>query len=92
MHRLRGGEPLSPQDRLPQAWVPRVVNASLAALLLLFLVPVFLHLGDVGTGARVMLLFLAVPFVLLTLACLASALRPGSLGIVAGRVRARRSR
>lgn len=70
--------------------MPRVVNVALAALLLLFLVPLFAHLGAVGTGARVMLVFLAVPLALLTLACLASAARPGSLGRLLGRVRARR--
>ncbi|HUR13932.1 MAG TPA: hypothetical protein VM097_05525 [Mycobacteriales bacterium] len=70
--------------------MPRVVNIALAALLLVFLVPVFTHLGAVGTGARVMLVALSVPFVLLVVLCLASALRPGSLGRLARR--ARRSR
>ncbi len=67
--------------------MPRVVNGALAALLLTFLVPVFTHLGQVGTGARVMLVAVSVPFLLLTLACLSSAIRPGSLGRLARRTR-----
>jgi hypothetical protein len=70
--------------------VPRVVNVALAALLLLFLVPVATHLGRVGTGARVMLVALCVPFALLVVLCLASAVRPGSLGRAARRARSRR--
>lgn len=67
--------------------MPRVVNVALAALLLLFLVPVFTHLGQVGTGTRVMLVVLCVPFGLLTVACLVSAIRPGSLGRLLRRAR-----
>ena len=89
MHRLRRGAALT-QERLPQAWVPRVVNVVMAALLLLFLVPIVLHLGDVGTGARVMLIVIGVPFALLTLACLCSAVRPGSLGVLFRHLRASR--
>ncbi|MDP9183109.1 MAG: hypothetical protein M3P04_10090 [Actinomycetota bacterium] len=60
-----------------------MVNLALAVLLLLFLVPLFTHLGGLGTGARVMLVFLSVPFALLAVACVASAVRPGSLGRLA---------
>ncbi len=60
--------------------MPRVVNAALAAFFLLFLVPLFTHLDDVTTVARVLLLALAVPFVVLTALCLMSAGRPGSVG------------
>jgi hypothetical protein len=67
--------------------VPRVVNGALAAVLLVFLVPIATHLGDVGTSARVLLLVIAVPFVLLALACACSALWPGSLGRLAHRSR-----
>ncbi len=70
--------------------MPRVVNASLAVFFLLFLVPLFTHLSDVTTVARVLLVLLAVPFVLLTVLCLMSALRPGSVGRLAGRARPRR--
>lgn len=55
--------------------------------MLLFLVPLFGHLGDVGTAARVVLVLVAVPFVLLTVACLMSAARPGSLGRLVRRAR-----
>lgn len=71
--------------------MPRVVNVALAALLLLFLVPVATHLGRVGTGARVMLIALSAPFAVLVVLCLASAARPGSLGRLARRARSRRS-
>lgn len=106
MHRPRGEAALSGQadpregrqgprppgqEPLPQAWVPRVVNLALAVVLLLFLVPLFTHLGGLATSAQVLLVALAVPFVVLTLACLASATRPGSLGRIARRVRARRT-
>ncbi len=67
--------------------MPRVVNLAMAAFLLLFLVPLFAHLADVPVSARVVLLVLSVPFVLLALACLASALRPGSLGRLVRRLR-----
>jgi hypothetical protein len=67
--------------------VPRVANLALAACLLLFLVPLVTHLGDVSTSARVMLLVIAVPFVLLTVLCLMAAARPGSVGRLARRVR-----
>ena len=69
--------------------MPRVVNLALAAFLLLFLVPVASHLGDVTTSARVLLVVLAVPFALLALACTASAVRPGSLGRLVRRARRR---
>ena len=69
--------------------MPRVVNLALAVFLLLFLVPLATHLGDVTTSARVLLVVLAVPFALLALACAASALRPGSLGRLVRRLRHR---
>lgn len=67
--------------------MPRVVNVALAGLLLAFLVPLFTHLGRVGTGAKVMLVTLALPFALLALLCLASAARPGCLGRLIRRTR-----
>ena len=72
--------------------MPRVVNAALAALLLLFLVPMFAHLAGRATSAQVVLGFLSVPLVLLTLACLTSAIRPGALGRAARKARSRRAR
>ena len=70
-----------------QSWVPRVLNATLAAFLLLFLVPMGVHLPDLSLSVQVFLGFLMVPLGLLVVACLASAIRPGSLG---GLVRRRR--
>jgi hypothetical protein len=77
---------------LPQAWVPRVVNLALAGFLLLFLVPLLTHLGGRATSVQVMLGLLGVPFLLLALACLCSAVRPGSLGRIARKARSRRAR
>ncbi len=70
--------------------MPRVVNVSLAVFFLLFLVPLFRHLGDVTTIAKVLLVVLAIPFALLTVLCLMSAVRPGSVGRLARRARPRR--
>jgi hypothetical protein len=70
--------------------VPRAVNLALAAFLLLFLVPLFTHLSGRATSVQVMLWVLALPFLLLMLACLSSAVRPGSLGRLARKARSRR--
>jgi hypothetical protein len=91
VHRPRGGAALKEGDPIPQAWVPRVVNLALASAFLLFLVPLFSHLGGLRASAKAIVLIVAVPFVLLTVACLASAARPGSLGRLARRARARRT-
>jgi len=74
-----------------QAWVPRVFNLVMAALLLLFLVPIVLHLGDVGVLYQVFLVLVAALLLLpLIVACLCSAVRPGSLGRAVRHLRARR--
>jgi hypothetical protein len=70
--------------------VPRVVNAALAGFFLLFLVPLFTHLGSRPRLTQVLLIAIAVPFVLLTVLCLMAAVRPGSVGRLARRVRPRR--
>jgi hypothetical protein len=70
--------------------VPRVLNVALASFFLLFLVPLFARLGDQTTVARVLLVAIAVPFVVLTVLCLMSAARPGSVGRLARRLRPRR--
>lgn len=75
------------QEPLPQAWVPRVFNLALAAFLLVFLVPVASHLGDVSRSVRVMLVLVSLPFVLITVLCLMVAVRPGSVGRQFRRVR-----
>lgn len=70
--------------------MPRVVNLAVAASFLVFLVPLFTHLDDVEPVARVLLLVIAVPFALGTVALLCSAARPGSVGRLLRRGRARR--
>lgn len=90
MHRARRRGPVLTEP-LPQAWVPRVVNVALAAFFLLFLVPLVYFLPGLTTVAQVLLVLLAVPFLLLTVLCLCSALRPGSLGRFATKAKARRS-
>jgi hypothetical protein len=67
-----------------------VVNAALALFFLAFLVPLFTHLGGRTPIAQVLLVLIAIPFVLLTLGCLSAALRPGSVGRFARRLRPRR--
>lgn len=72
--------------------MPRVVNLALAAFFLAFLIPLFVYLGDVQqTAAQVFLVLVAAPFVLLTVLCLCSAIRPGSLGRAARKLKARRA-
>lgn len=67
--------------------MPRVVNLALALFFLAFLVPVFTHLRGLTTLAQVLLVIFAVPFLLLTVLCLLSAARPGSVGRLAVRMR-----
>lgn len=64
-----------------------MLNVALAAFFLAFLVPLVTHLGGLATVAQVMLVVLGVPFALLTLTCLMSAARPGSVGRTARRLR-----
>ena len=70
--------------------MPRVTNVACAALVLLFLVPLFTHLGGRPISVQVMLVVVSAPFVLIAGLCLASALRPGSLGRALRRARSRR--
>ena len=73
-----------------QAWVPRVFNLVMAAFLLAFLVPIVMHIGDVGVVYQVFLVLVGGGLLLpLIVACLCSAARPGSLGRLARRLRAR---
>ena len=67
-------------EPLPQAWVPRVVNLALAALLLLLLGPIVTNLDGKPGYVQVAVVLFSIPFALLALACLCSAARPGSLG------------
>ena len=71
--------------------MPRVLNVSLAVVLLLLVGPVVLHFSGKPVYVQVALLAVAVPVLLLVVACLASAARPGSLGRAVRRRRRRRS-
>jgi len=66
------------------------MNAALAAVLLVFLIPVFTHLAGRSRSVQVMLVVISVPFALLAALCLVSAARPGTLGRLARKARARR--
>ena len=80
MHRPRRGAPVLSEPPLPQAWVPRVFNIALAALLLLLCAPIVTEFGGKPWYVKVFFVGFGVPVLLLVLACLASAARPGSLG------------
>jgi threonine/homoserine/homoserine lactone efflux protein len=74
---------------LPQAWVPRVLNVALAALLAALLSPI-VHLGDKPAWVQVIVVLICLPVVLVIVACLMSAIRPGSLGRLVRRLRPNR--
>lgn len=95
MHRPRRrgpvlNEPGLTQPPLPQAWVPRVLNLALALVLGLLLAPIVTNLDGKPVYVQVALVGLTLLFGLLALLCLASALRPGSLGRAARRMRRKR--
>ncbi len=71
--------------------MPRVVNAALAVFLLACVFPLLTTLGRHGVLVRVYLVVAVLPVLLVVGLCLASALRPGSLGRAARRARARRA-
>ncbi len=75
------------QQPLPQAWVPRVLNVSLAIVLLACLSPVAYRFGGHPVWVQVLLVLLCLPVVLVAAACLSSAARPGSLGRLTRRLR-----
>ena len=77
-------------EPLPQAWVPRVMHVALALVLLACLSPIVYRLGDKALWVQVLVVLLSLPVLLVAVACLASAVRPGSLGRLAGRLRHRR--
>jgi hypothetical protein len=70
--------------------VPRVVNVALALLLLLLVAPVVTQFDGKPWYVQVFFVGFGVPVALLVLACLASAIRPGSLGRAVRRQRGRR--
>ena len=53
----------------------------------MFLVPLCTHLPGLAASVQILLVCLAVPLALLCLACLLSALRPGTVGRLARRRR-----
>lgn len=80
-----------PTERpLPQAWVPRVLNAAIAVFFLVVLAPVVTSFGGKPWYVQTAIVLFGTPFVLVAGLCLASALRPGSIGRAARRARARR--
>jgi uncharacterized membrane protein YhaH (DUF805 family) len=67
--------------------VPRVMNASLALVLLLLVAPVVTAFDGKPWYVQVFFVLFGIPVLLLVLACLASAARPGSLGRALRRMR-----
>ncbi|MCW2608235.1 MAG: hypothetical protein JWO60_2928 [Frankiales bacterium] len=65
------------------------MNAALALFLLAFLAPAVTRLDDISTWVAVVVVVFALPVLLVVLLCLASAIRPGSLGRAARRGRER---
>lgn len=70
--------------------MPRVLNAALAVFLLCCIYPLVTTFSDHSRLVQVYLVIAVVPVVLVVVLCLASALRPGSLGRAARRASARR--
>lgn len=70
--------------------MPRAVNAALALFLLACVYPVVTTFSDHSRLLQVYLVLLVVPVLLVAGLCLASALRPGSLGRAVRRLSARR--
>lgn len=70
--------------------MPRVFNVALAALLLLLVAPAVTQFDGKPWYVKAFFVGFGVPVLLLVLACLASAARPGSLGRFVRRQRGRR--
>ena len=70
--------------------MPRVLNAALAVFLLACVAPILWTFGDHSRLVQVYLVVAVLPVLLVVGLCLASALRPGSLGRAARRMRSRR--
>ena len=69
--------------------MPRVLNVALAVVLLLLVAPVLTEFGGKRWYVQAMFVGVIVPVVLLSIACLLSAARPGSLGRTVRRRRRR---
>ena len=72
--------------------MPRVLNVMLAIVFLGILAPITTTLGGRPGYEQAGIVLFALPFLLLSVLCLSSAIRPGSLGRAARRLRARRTR
>ena len=70
--------------------MPRVLNVALAGVLLLLVAPVVTEFAGKPWYVKVFFVGFGVPVALLVAACLASAVRPGSLGRAVRRQRGRR--
>ena len=69
--------------------MPRVVFTAVAVVLGLCLSPVVYRFGGKPTWVQVLVVLLCTPVVLVILACLSAAIRPGSLGALTRRLRRR---
>jgi hypothetical protein len=69
--------------------VPRVVFGAVAAVLAACVSPVVAHFGGKPVWVQVLVVLLCTPVVLVILASLCAALRPGSLSRLLRRVRRR---
>ncbi len=74
-------------SEIPQPWVPRVLNVALALFLLALMSPALTTFGRHSRLVQVFLVVAVLPVLLVAALCLASALRPGSLGRTARRLR-----
>ncbi len=72
--------------------MPRVVFTSIALVLTACLSPIAYRFGGKPVWVQVLVVLLCLPVVLVILACLSSALRPGSLGRAVRGLRAGQSR
>lgn len=69
--------------------MPRVVFGAIAVVLAACLSPIVYHFGGKPVWVQVLVVVLCLPVLLVILASLSAALRPGSLGRLARRVRRR---
>jgi hypothetical protein len=69
--------------------VPRVVFGAVAVVLTACLSPIAYAFGGKPVWVQVLVVVLSLPVVLVVVACLMAALRPGSLGRLTGRLRRR---
>ena len=75
----RAGAVVGPQPPLPQSWVPRVGNAAVGMVLLLFLVPFLAVFGGSPWYLQVAFVLFGLPLMVLGVCALSSAIRPGSV-------------